>query len=224
MERKAVSGGEGGVLTTNSRTVYERALTLGHHPHRLATELTDPALRDLAGTGLGYKTRMPTMAATVARVQLQRLATRMAASDANLHLLLDVLHAHAAPITAPRLADGSVHGWYGTPLIITDPVPDPAALFTACTAAAIPVRAMYDDWRSSPLLQTPAVVHHRFPHVRHTPWRPPDPQALPNYLTARRQTLVLKIPDVPAADYIHQVGDALTAVLAHTLHHRPTHT
>jgi dTDP-4-amino-4,6-dideoxygalactose transaminase len=217
MERKPVSGGEGGVLTTNSRAVYERALTLGHHPHRLTAELTDPALQPLASTGLGYKTRMPTVAAAIATVQLRRLATRMAASETNLARLLDVLHSHAAPITTPAVADHSRHGWYGTPLIITRPVADPAALFAACTAAGVPVRPLYDDWLSSPLLQDPVLLREAFPHVRHTGWRLPVPHALPNYQAARRQTLLLKVPDVPAADYMHQVGDALAAVLTHTI-------
>lgn len=217
MERKAVSGGEGGVLTTNSRTIYERALTLGHHPHRLAAELTDPTLLPLATTGLGYKTRMPALAAAIAGAHLHGLAARMAASEANLTSLLEVLHAHAAPITTPPVADGSVRGWYGTPLIITQPVDDPAALLAACTAADLPVRRLYDDWPSSPLLQTPGLLHDRFPHLRHTLWTTPDPQALPNYLTARSQTLLLKIPDVPAADYMHEVGNVLAMVLSHRL-------
>jgi len=213
MERKAVSGGEGGVLTTNFRAVYERALTVGHHPHRLRAELTDPALLPLAATGLGYKTRMPVLAAAIAGAHLRGLAARMAASDANLTSLREVLHAHAAPVAPPPLADGSVRGWYGTPMIVTQPVGDPAALFAACTAAALPVRRVYDDWLSSPLLQTPALLRDRFPHLRHAKWTTPDPQALPNYLTARRQTLLLKIPDIPAADYMHEVGNTLAAVL-----------
>ncbi|GAA4471828.1 DegT/DnrJ/EryC1/StrS family aminotransferase [Phytohabitans houttuyneae] len=217
MERKPVSAGEGGVLTTNSRTVYERALTLGHHPHRLAAELTDPSLQPLASTGLGYKTRMPAVAAAIATAQLRRLEDRMAASETNLAHLLDVLHAHAAPITAPLMADGSTRGWYGTPLIVTEPVTDPAALFAVCTAAGVPVRPLYDDWLSSPLLQDPALLREAFPQVRHTGWRPPDPHALPNYQAARRQTLLLKVPDVPAADYMQQVGDTLATVLTQTI-------
>jgi len=217
MERKPVSGGEGGVLTTNSRTVYERALTLGHHPHRLRAELTDPALHALESTGLGYKTRMPALAAAIATAQLRRLTDRMAASEANLTALLEVLNAHDAPVTTPPLADGSVRGWYGTPLLITRPVADPGATFAACTAAGAPVRQLYDDWLSSPLLQDPTLMADAFPHVRNTPWRPPDPDQFPNYQAARRHTLLLKVPDVPAKDYMHQVGDALAAVLTQTL-------
>jgi hypothetical protein len=40
---------------------------------------------------------------------------------------------------------------------------------------------------------------------------------LPNYVTGRRQTLLLRIPEVPAADYMRQVGDALAIVLADAL-------
>jgi dTDP-4-amino-4,6-dideoxygalactose transaminase len=214
MERKAVSGGEGGVLTTHDRGVYERALTLGHHPHRLAAELTEPDLLALATTGLGYKTRMPALAAVIARAQLRALPGRMAAAETNLAYLTGILHDTGAPIRTPPIGAGSVRGWYGTPLIVTQPVADPDALHAACQAARLPVRRLYDDWLSSPLLRSPALLRGVFPHLRNTPWTPPDPDAFPNYRQARRQTLLIKVPDLPAADYMTQVAAALSAVLA----------
>jgi len=213
MERKAVSGGEGGILTTNDRGVYERAMTLGHHPHRLAAELSQPDLLALAATGLGYKTRMPTLAAGIARAQLAGLPARMAAADTNLARLTEVLDSNGAPVRIPPIGAGSVRGWYGTPLIIAEPVADPDQLYAACQAAGVPVRRLYDDWLSSPLLHSPALLPGLFPHLRHSPWTPPDPDGFPHYTQARRQTLLIKVPEVPAADYMDQVGAALTAVL-----------
>jgi perosamine synthetase len=216
-DSKVVSGGEGGVLTTSDHAIYQRALTLGHHPHRLDVELTDPALRLLAETGAGYKYRIHPLAAAIARANLRHLPERMAAAEANLAHLLDVLAAHDAPITVPSLDADSVRGWYGTPLTVTEPVPDPAALYTACTAAGISLRPLYPDWLRSPLLKTPAVLHRFWPHVKHTPYTVPVPDAFPTYYRARRQTLWLKIPQLPALDYMEQVATALAQTLASEL-------
>jgi perosamine synthetase len=99
------------VLTTNDRRVYERAMLLGHHPHRLTAELTDPDLLALAGTGLGGKTRMPAIAAAIAAANLAGLPARMAAAETNLRMLHEQLTAGGAPITLPAVGAGS--GWAG---------------------------------------------------------------------------------------------------------------
>ncbi len=215
-ESKAVSGGEGGVLTTSDRAVYERALTLGHHPHRLETELADPDLTALAGSGASYKFRIPALAAVIAYEQLRGLPTRNADAEANWRTLHEVITCSELPIQFPRIAPGSVRGWYGTPLVVTDTVQDPAALFAECAARGIPLRALYPDWLASPLLQRPDLLARFWPHITSTDYRPPDPESFTAYQQLRRQMLIVKIPDVPAPDYMEQVGDALAAALTRT--------
>lgn len=212
-ERKAVSGGEGGVLTTRSREIYERALVLGHHPHRLEKELTLKELTPLASTGCGYQFRMPALAAVIAREQLRHLPVRMAAAETNLAHLQTVLRHHRAPLTIPALGEGTVRGWYGTPLIVTEPVPDPEALMDAALAASIPLRRPYTDWLRTPLFHDLKQLQQRWPHLRISPYTPPDPEAFPHYDQARRQTLLLKIPALPAPDYMGQVGAGLARLL-----------
>jgi len=214
-EAKSVSGGEGGILTTNDQAVYERAMSLGHHPHRLQAELTLPELVTTADTGAAHKYRMPALSAVIARQQLASLPQRMAASEANLAILRDVLHDHAAPIAVPDPGPGGVRGWYGTPLRLLQPGADAEALHETFAAQGIPVRRIYPDWLASPLLHTPALLHRYWPHLQHSPWRPPDPGAFPHYRQARRSTLILKIPTVAADDYMAQVGQALAHVLTH---------
>ena len=216
-ETKAVSGGEGGVLTTSDRATYERALSLGHHPIRLSAELTLPGLRELAATGAAYKYRMPVLAAAIAARQLRALPERMEAAEANLALLREVLHAHGTPLIWPDPGQRSVRGWYGTPAYLTETPPDPPALRQHLADAGIPLRTMYQDWLTTPLLTDPQVAARYWPHLRHSAYTPPDPDSLPNYRDARARMLVLKIPNTPAAAYMEQVGHALHFVLARAL-------
>ncbi|WP_181799267.1 DegT/DnrJ/EryC1/StrS family aminotransferase [Kitasatospora acidiphila] len=109
-ESKSVSGGEGGVMTTSDRQVYERALTLGHHPRRLDRELTLASLRPMAASGAAYKFRMPVLSAVIATEQLRGLPGRMKAAEANFATLCEVLASFDAPITVPTLDETSVRG------------------------------------------------------------------------------------------------------------------
>ncbi len=210
-ESKAVSGGEGGVLTTSDRAIYERALTVGHHPFRLAAELTDPTLTPLAQAGASYKYRIPALAAVIAREQVKTLPERMKAAEANLAHLVDTLEEQDLPMRPVVLPDRSARGWYGAAFTVLKPVHDPAGLFTACKARGIPVRALYPDWLSVPLLQQPALLEKYWPCLRGR-WTPPRAEAYPVYQRFRRQTLILKIPDAPAPDYIDQVAEALKII------------
>ncbi|MGH3923468.1 MAG: DegT/DnrJ/EryC1/StrS family aminotransferase, partial [Pseudonocardiaceae bacterium] len=196
--------------------VYERALTLGHHPHRLGAELTDPDVTAFAGSGASYKFRIPALSAVIAREQLRGLPARNANAEANWRTLHEIITCSKLPIQFPRIAPGSVRGWYGTPLVVTDTIQDPAALFAKCTARGIPLRALYPDWLASPLLQRPDLLARFWPNITSTAYRPPDPESLTAYQQLRRQMLIVKIPDLPAPDYMEQVGNALAAVLATT--------
>ncbi|MGK5544991.1 DegT/DnrJ/EryC1/StrS family aminotransferase [Streptomyces sp. URMC 127] len=214
-DSKTVSGGEGGILTTSDRAVYEHALVLGHHPHRLQVELTLDHLRPLVGTGGAYKFRMPPLSAVIAREQLRTLAARSQAAEDNLTVLREALHELQAPVTWPTLADGSRRGWYGTPVTITHRVRAPQALAHAATTAGVPLRPLYEDWLHSPLLQDRQHLERLWPHIAATDYRPPDAEAFPHYTAARRQMLIIKIPTRRAADYMHQVATVLSDLLAH---------
>lgn len=216
-ESKSVSAGEGGALTTSDRTLYERALLLGHHPHRLSAEITQPDLLPFVETGAAHKFRMPVLAALIAQEQLRTLADRSHNAEVNLAALTRALDGDAAPAVLPPLAEGSRRGWYGAPLTITEPVSDPTGLMQKAVACGIPVRPLYEDWVRAPLFQQPHLLQRMWPHVRLTPYTPPDPDSLPNYYLARRQTLVIKVPTVPAADYMHDVARVLSSLLTRHL-------
>jgi perosamine synthetase len=110
---KAVAAGEGGVLLTGSRAVYERALMLGHFGRRVKDEVTLPELRPYVETGFGYKYRMHPLAAGIALRQLERLDDRNAQRRRNLELLSELLDG-VPGVDPPRTRAGYTRGgWYG---------------------------------------------------------------------------------------------------------------
>ncbi|MEV5826489.1 DegT/DnrJ/EryC1/StrS family aminotransferase [Spirillospora sp. NPDC052242] len=72
--RKAITAGEGGILTTPHREVYEKATLLGHFNKRALAEVrTGSPLYRFADTGLGLKYRAHPLGLAMAEVYLQRL-------------------------------------------------------------------------------------------------------------------------------------------------------
>ncbi len=110
---KAIAAGEGGMLVTSRREVYERAILLGHFGRRAKDEITDPQLRPFVSTGFGHKYRMHPLAAGVALAQLGRVDELIERRRGNLELLSEQLKdvpGIAPPITQRAMTRG---GWYG---------------------------------------------------------------------------------------------------------------
>jgi perosamine synthetase len=114
MSGKALATGEAGVLTTNDREIYERALAFGHY-ERFDGTLETADLREFAGLPLGgYKYRMHQMSAAVARVQLRHYDARMAEIQQAMNYFWDRL-ADVPGIRPHRPAKDSgstMGGWY----------------------------------------------------------------------------------------------------------------
>lgn len=74
---KPVSGGEGGIVTTNNRELYERQLIYCHlHRAAIMKELTNPEYRRLDSEVLGLKWRAHPLALAIAKVSLSSLEYR----------------------------------------------------------------------------------------------------------------------------------------------------
>lgn len=83
-ELKTVPGGEGGILLTNSREIYERAVALGHYYRcKVGLHLSLPELTPFRDSGLGLNLKIHPLAATLARSQFRRLPERLAAMEEN---------------------------------------------------------------------------------------------------------------------------------------------
>lgn len=71
MTGKPLAAGEGGVLNTDDRAIYERAVMFGHY-ERIKTCVQDPAWLRFAGLPVGgFKYRMHQMTSAMARIRLK---------------------------------------------------------------------------------------------------------------------------------------------------------
>lgn len=85
---KLVPSAEGGMLVTNDREIWERAVRFGHYERLLHLESPN---RRFAATGFGHKFRMSPLSAAVARSQLKRLPERNARRNENCEYLSERL-------------------------------------------------------------------------------------------------------------------------------------
>jgi dTDP-4-amino-4,6-dideoxygalactose transaminase len=113
MSGKSLACGEGGILLTNDRRIYERAMIFGHYER--AADITLPDLAE--GVGLpwgGYKYRMHQLTSAVGRVQLRNYPAQMAEIDEAMNYFWDLLEGLPG-IRAHRPPKGSgltMGGWY----------------------------------------------------------------------------------------------------------------
>lgn len=72
--QKIISGGEGGILTTNNKNVYDNAQLLGHYNKRCIKEVAkENPLYEFATTGFGLKLRSHPIAVAIANEQFDNL-------------------------------------------------------------------------------------------------------------------------------------------------------
>lgn len=114
MSGKALATGEAGILTTDDREIYERALAFGHYERYDGNQET-AYLRANAGLPLGgFKYRMHQMSAAVARVQLRHYDARMAEIQRAMHAFWDQLAdvPGLRPHRPARDSGSTMGGWY----------------------------------------------------------------------------------------------------------------
>lgn len=114
MSGKSFPTGEGGILLTNDREIYERALAFGHY-ERYDERVQTPSLVPFRHLPLGgYKYRMHQLSSAVGRVQLKYYDARAAEIRKAMNYFWDLLEG-VPGIKAHRVSedDGStMAGWY----------------------------------------------------------------------------------------------------------------
>ena len=215
---KAIVAGEGGVLITDSRRCYQRAMVPGAHGVRLSQELALKELEPFKQGGGSWTYRISPLCAALGRAQLPRLDTLNAARQANFDRLRSRLR-KVEFIRWPRLASGSVRGWYGTPAFYQyDQRKVSRDLFCqACQAEGAPVRGNgYENWYQVPLFQDPRLYAQLWPvkHENGVEYRPLDQGALANNEALRQEVLLFAIPAEECPQLMDQIGAAIEKVAA----------
>jgi len=114
MSGKALAVGEGGMLLTNDRLLWERAAAWGHY-ERTGTDCKDPSLAPFAGLPWGgYKYRMHQLSSACGRVQLKHYRARCEQIQKAMNYFWDLLE-DTPGVRAHRPAKDSgsdCGGWY----------------------------------------------------------------------------------------------------------------
>ncbi len=114
MSAKSFPIGEGGMLVTDDRRVYERAIAFGHYA-RHGSVLTLPDIKATAGIPWGgYKYRLNQLCSAIGRVQLRLYPEQMAEIDRAMNTFWDLLE--GVPGIRPRRpakdSGTTMGGWY----------------------------------------------------------------------------------------------------------------
>jgi len=142
--RKTVAAGEGGVLVTSDRGVYERAVLLGHFAARATQEVLSDELAPFAPLGFGLNYRMHPLGAALAIGQLARLDEVLAKRAVNFAAFDELLRDVRGVRPAPRQDHVTRHGCYSyQPLYEPEALGGlPRATFVAALRAeGVPVTA-----------------------------------------------------------------------------------
>ena len=112
MSGKSFAIGEGGILTTNDRLIYERALFWGHYERH--NELTYPELTAAAGLPAGgYKYRMHQMSSAVGLEQLKKYDAEVAEIEDAMQYFWSLLKdVPAVKPHIPPYPNSTKGGWY----------------------------------------------------------------------------------------------------------------
>jgi len=124
MSGKSFAIGEGGMLVTNKREIWERCIAYGHYERTRATNVWDngepnitlPELQPFRGIPLGgYKHRMNQTCSAMGRVQLKYYPERIKEIDRAMNYFADLIEdSPGIKVRRPMKDSGStMGGWYG---------------------------------------------------------------------------------------------------------------
>lgn len=114
MSGKSFAIGEGGMLTTDNREMYERAIQYAHYERSNDEYITTPSLKPFEGIALGgLKGRMNQCCAAVGRVQLKYYQQRIEEIQQAMHYFWDLLEGVPGLIAhRPPWENSTMGGWY----------------------------------------------------------------------------------------------------------------
>lgn len=126
--QKIVTGGEGGIIITNDRKIFERGLLLGHYNKRCKQEiLKDSEYYDYYVTGMGLKLRAHPFAIAMANEQFLKLDQWLETKRNNADYLKRKLLKKSLPIYI-NVSDEIEPSYYAFTITILDPKINTSAL------------------------------------------------------------------------------------------------
>ncbi len=110
---KAIHAGEGGMLITNQREFYERAILLGHFGKRAKQEVQLPEYKRYIETGFGHKYRIHPLGAAIANTRLKYVDRQNEIRKQNMEWFSKRIK-NISGITPPVVREqATMGGWYG---------------------------------------------------------------------------------------------------------------
>ena len=109
---KLTAAGQGGLMLTADREIFERAVLLGHFRNRSFDDVTSDEYRVFGTTGYGLNYRMHPLAAALARRQFEDLDAYIDGREANLGLLSEGLATVAGVDPPARRPYATRHPWF----------------------------------------------------------------------------------------------------------------
>ncbi|KAH7929945.1 PLP-dependent transferase [Leucogyrophana mollusca] len=176
--KKNITGGQAGVLATNSDDIYARAVTHGHFNKRAKQEVPENhPMRKFWLTGLGLNLRAHPLAIAMANHQLDCMPGWMSYRDQYADLLLKRLSVIPF-LRMPEVKAGDRHAWYAF-VMQFDAVKAPQGLTRDTFVNALEKRGLkeVDIPKSTGLLHDLPIFthsHEAIPRFGNKPWHAPQ--------------------------------------------------
>ena len=211
---KLTAAGQGGLMLSADREIFERAVLLGHFRNRSFDDVSSDEYRAYGTTGYGLNYRMHPLAAALARRQFEDLDAYIEGREANLGLLSEGLATVAGVDPPARRPYATRHPWFNyKPLYDADALDglDRRLFIDALRAEGAPV----GDSTSVPLH-----CEHLFQvgddrsrtYGRHANRRVYAPGDLPNAETYAERALRIPTYTEPRTRLIEQIVEAFEKV------------
>lgn len=115
MSGKSFATGEAGIMLTNDRDIYERAILFGHYERH--SDIENPEFKKFSGLPWGgYKYRMHQMSSAIGLVQIKQFQIDMVETDKAMNYFWDLLEGYPGirPHRPPKGSGCTKGGWYAS--------------------------------------------------------------------------------------------------------------
>lgn len=190
--QKTITGGEGGILLTPHRHVYERAVLFGHYNKRCFQEVPgNSPYAKMRLTGFGLKLRAHPLAVAMARQQFHHLDEWLEQRDEFATEVRDVLQRYAF-IRIPDLANRT-SSWYRLCFTV-----EPSRISAASVVKALHAEGAteFDSLGSTQPLSDHMLFQEpwrAFPWYRAETYVRPDPTTFPNSIAYHNNSIRMPI-------------------------------